>query len=105
MKLKDDVEVALKSYLGVLDVQRKNKSVKVRGNSKRTDCDTVPAIRNRDYSNDLWNDENNYTPGICIHADNGEIAVNYPEQHIGNGATKDWNTAFNFKKCVLFNRN
>lgn len=100
MKLKDDVENALQRYFGANMIQRKNKSVKVKGNSTRTDCDSVPAIRNRDYSKDIYTNEKNYIGGIQIHADDGEIIVNYPEQHIQNGITKNKETSYNFKKCV-----
>lgn len=104
-KLKDDVEDALQRYFGASMVQRKNKSVKVMGNSVRTDCDTVPAIRNRDYTKDTRTDENNYVGSIQIHADDGDIIVNYPEQHIKNGISKNSQTSYNFKRCVRIIKN
>lgn len=100
IKLKDDVVDALQRYFGYLEVIRKNKSVKIKGNSTRTDCDTVPAIRNRDYTNDNYINENNYIGGIQIHSDDGDIIINYPEQHIENGVAKNNRTNFNYKKCV-----
>ncbi len=105
MHLKDDVEDALRRYFEINAVQRKNKSIKVKGNTVRTDCDTVPAIRNRDYSKDTTINENNYIGGIQIHADDGGIIVNYPEQHIRNGVTKNSQTNYNFKKCVRAAKN
>lgn len=104
-QLKDDVEDALCRYFGTTYVQRKNKSVKVIGNSVRTDCDTVPAMRDRDYSADTSINEANYVGGIQIVADDGEVIINYPEQHIRNGVKKNSETQYNFKKCVRVVKN
>jgi predicted nucleotidyltransferase len=103
--LKDDVEVALKDYFGDNYVIRKNKSIKVLGNNIRTDTDVVPAMRNRDYSNDKLLVENNFIGGIYIQADDREVVVNYPEQHIQNGIAKNKHTNSNFKKCVRIIKN
>lgn len=48
---KDDVEIALREKFGE-DVERKNKSIKIHGNTYRVDADSVPCMRYRDYSND-----------------------------------------------------
>lgn len=98
-QFKDDVEVALREKFGN-DVERKNKSIKVHGNSYRVDADTVPCMRYRDYTGDYENNPNNYIGGILIQADNGEIIVNYPEQHIRNGKEKNKQTNKNYKRMV-----
>jgi hypothetical protein len=96
---KDDVEKLLKNYF-VTGVHRKNKSIKVDGNTYRVDADTVPCMRFRNYAADYVNDPENYVGGIVINADDGEIVINYPEQHIRNGRAKNAATNHLYKKMV-----
>ena len=96
---KDEVEKCLREKFKN-DVERKNKSIKVHGNTYRKDADTVPCRRYRDYRNDFYNNENNYIGGIVILADNGERIINYPEQHIANGKIKNAETNHYYKKMV-----
>ena len=81
---KDDVQRALEYKFGK-DVERKDKSIKINGNTYRVDTDTVPSMRYRDYSNDYNYDDNNYVEGIVIYPDSGGEIINYPELHIKNG--------------------
>ena len=96
---KDVVQSALIEKFGD-DVERKNKSIKIHGNTYRKDADSVPSLRYRDYSNDYLLDRNNYIGGILIKADDGTEIINYPEQHIKNGVEKNKRTNFYFKKMV-----
>lgn len=98
-KFKDDVEIILSKYFGNC-VERKNKSIKINGNNYRVDADTVPCMRYRDYRKDYSNNPNNYIAGIKIIADDGEVIINYPEQHIINGKKKNNNTNMLYKKVV-----
>lgn len=84
---KDEVEEALKNKFGN-DIERKNKSIKINGNTYRKDADGVPCIRHKDFSNDFSNNPMNYIGGITIIGDTGERIINYPEQHIKNGKEK-----------------
>lgn len=97
--LKDEVEEALKLKFGN-DVERKNKSIKVHGNSYRVNADTVPAMRYKNFEVINSFDRNNYVGGITIVSDEGEIIVNYPEQHIANGRRKNVTTNYYYKKMV-----
>lgn len=99
ISFKDLVENALKLKFGS-DVVRKNKSIKINGNSYRNDADSVPAMRYRDYTNDYSNDGNNYIGGILIKADDGSEVINYPELHIKNGIHKNNQTNYYYKKMV-----
>ena len=85
---KDEVQEALKCKFGT-DVERKNKSIKVHGNTYRKDADTVPCRRYRDYRQDYRRDASNFVGGVVIYPDNGGMIINYPEQHIANGRKKD----------------
>ena len=86
------------------DVERKNKSIKVHGNTYRKDADTVPCIRFRDYRHDYINDPNNFIGGIVIHADDGTRIINFPEQHIAM-YEKNSDTNSYYKKMVRIIKN
>lgn len=96
---KDEVEIVLRKKFGD-DVHRKNKSIKINGNSYRKDTDSVPALRFRDYTNDFLLDKSNYIGGILIVPDQGPEILNYPEQHMRNGIEKNKRTNGYFKKMV-----
>lgn len=101
---KDEVEECLKNKFGT-DVERKNKSVKVHGNTYRKDADTVPCRRHRDYQNDFSKNPENFIGGILIIPDVGSTIVNYPEQHILNGKKKNVETNTYYKKMVRIIKN
>ena len=101
---KDDVESALRSYFGT-GVTRHNKCLKVSGNTYRVDADVVPAYRYRDYTSDYSNNQYNYIGGIVIKPDSGESIINFPEQHIRQGRTKNKETNLSYKKCVRIIKN
>ena len=96
---KDEVQEALKCKFGT-DVERKNKSIKVHGNTYRKDADTVPCRRYRDYRQDYRRDASNFVGGVVIYPDNGGMIINYPEQHIANGRKKNSDTNHHYKKMV-----
>jgi hypothetical protein len=96
---KDEVQECLENKFGS-DVERKNKSIKIHGNTYRKDADSVPCMRYRDYSADYRKDENNYVGGVVIFPDSGGTIINYPEQHIKNGKVKNTNTHLYYKKMV-----
>lgn len=96
---KDEVEEALKNKFGN-DVERRNKSIKINGNTYRKDADGVPCRRHKDFSHDFRNNPMNYIGGISIMADTGERIINYPEQHIKNGKEKNTETNHYYKKMV-----
>ena len=99
ISFKDEVEDCLKKKFGA-DVERKNKSIKVHGNTYRKDADTVPCRRYRDYRKDYSKNPENYIGGIVIIPDQGARIINYPEQHIANGRTKNVSTHSYYKKYV-----
>jgi len=96
---KDDVHRVLTAAFNG-DVVRRDKSIKINGNTYRKDTDTVPCRRYRDYTNDYTNDPNNFIPGIIIFPDESDPIINYPEQHIENGRKKNSETKFLYKPMV-----
>lgn len=101
---KDEVQECLTAKFGN-DVERKNKSIKVHGNTYRKDSDTVPCLRYRDYRQDILFNPYNYIGGIIIKADDGTRIINYPEQHIANGRKKNSDTNSYYKKMVRIIKN
>lgn len=95
-KFKDIVEMALIKYFEN-GVQRKNKSILVKGNTYRKQSDVVPCMSTRHALTV-------YSPydktGIVIYADDGSIIYNFPKQHIENGKAKNKATNYYYKKMV-----
>lgn len=82
-------------------VRESNKCIDFAGNgSSRKNVDIVPALRYRDYSNDLYCNPNNYVKGICIKTRNGMKIINYPEQTRDNSIHKNNETNYYYKKIV-----
>lgn len=102
--VKDEIFAVLNSYTGG-HAKRGNKSIKIKGNTYRNDIDVVPCNRYRDYSNDYNNNPDNYEPGIQIKADDGDVIINYPEQHILKGKQKNKDTNYYYKKMVRIIKN
>lgn len=96
---KDEIQKCLELKFGA-DVERKNKSIKIHGNTYRKDADVVPCQRYRDYRNDYQKNVNNYICGVVITPDHGNKIINYPEQHIANGRKKNNDTNRYYKKMV-----
>ena len=96
---KDEVQECLTYKFGK-DVERKNKSIKIHGNTYRKDADSVPCRRYRDYRGDYGKNPDNYVGGIIITPDHGTRIINYPEQHIANGRSKNISTHQYYKKMV-----
>ena len=97
---KNDVERVLRKHFP-LDVIRKNKSIKVNGNTYRKQADTVPCFAIHYYDNwDEKNDHVHFVEGITIYADDGQVIYNFPKQHIANGRNKNGATNHYYKKMV-----
>lgn len=96
---KDDVFKCLIKKFST-GISRGNKSLKITGNSYRNPIDVVPCLRYRDYSGDFKNDQGNYVPGIAFNSEDGELIINFPEQHIKNGRLKNGETNYYYKKVV-----
>ena len=96
---KDEIQECLENKFGS-DVERKNKSIKINGNTYRKDADAVPCMRYRDYRQNYSNNPSDYIGGVVIKSDEGERIINYPEQHIANGKNKNSETNHYYKKMV-----
>ena len=97
---KNEVENALRRYFTGDCVHRRNKSIKVDGNTYRKQADTVPAFGIHHYCNSEKDDYSHYQEGITIYTDDGHIINNFPKQHIKNGRSKNTETNHYYKKMV-----
>ena len=88
---KQNIYNALKKKFGIEFVKRKNKSIRVEGNTYRKSIDVVPAFPvNRTPENGIY----------LITDDEKEKIYNYPIQHIKNGYEKNKQTEYRYKKIV-----
>lgn len=97
---KSIVEKALKEYFTPPYVHRKNKSIKVDGNTYRKQADTVPAFGMHHIYNSDKGDYLSYNEGITIYSDDGQVINNFPKQHIALGKEKNVATNHYYKKMV-----
>lgn len=96
---KDTVERVLRAQFPYC-VHRKNKSIKVDGNTYRKQADSVPSFGMRYFNKSALGNYSDYVEGITIYADDGEIINNFPKQHIVNGKRKNVDTNHYYKKMV-----
>ena len=94
MKFKEDIYNALVKKFGS-DVERKNKSICVSGNTYRKSIDVVPA----------FSITNNLLDGIQFLTDKGEKIINYPLKQILNENKKNKDTGYKFKRYVRIIKN
>lgn len=91
---KDDIYKALSKKFGS-DVKRKNKSIRVEGNTYRKSIDVVPA----------FSVSGNIENGIQFITDDGTKIINYPLKQIYNENAKNKDTNYKFKKYVRIFKN
>jgi len=92
---KNAIQTALSNYFGSQSIVRKNKCIKVLGNTTRIEADVVPTFEHRRYA-----DNGTYISGCELLSDSGIRVINWPKQHIENGITKNTNTQRRFKRTV-----
>lgn len=97
-EFKNDVEHALKEYLGASAVSRGNKAFDLHENSYRVDADVVPTFEHRRYT--VANNTITFISGTEFHPDDGGRIINWPHQNYGNGTSKNNATGTRFKKLV-----
>ena len=96
---KNTVERVLRDHFTSSYVHRKNKSIKVDGNTYRKQSDIVPSFGMRQiYRHD--GDFSYYNEGVIIYADDGQVISNFPKQHIARGREKNVATNHYYKKMV-----
>ncbi len=97
-EFKNDVEQALKGYLGVSSVSRGKKAFDLHQNTYRIDADVVPTFEHRRYS--IHDCQYTYLSGTELHPDGGARIINWLAQNYKNGTLKNSQTGTRFKKLV-----
>ncbi len=95
---KNDVEGALRAYLGEAAVSRGKKAFDLRANTYRVDADVVPTFEHRRYS--IEGGKYTYLSGSALIPDGGSLIINWPHQNYDNGTSKNTLTGTRFKKLV-----
>lgn len=95
-EFKNEVESALKAYLGAAAVSRGKKAFDLHANTYRVDADVVPTFEHRRYRPQ----DGNYLSGTELRPDGGGAIVNWPDQNYANGTSKNKATGTRFKKLV-----
>ena len=93
--LRSEVEKALNAkFPGQVDSSG-NIAIKVASSTAREDADVIPCYDYRYYFS-----SHDYREGIRIFPRQGNVIINYPQQHLQNGRDKNERTNHNFKKVV-----
>lgn len=94
----NDVLKALESKFNYDEITKGNKSIKIVGNTYRVNADVVPCLLLRDYVNSKK--PNGYVEGIEFISRDKEFIINYPQEHLKNGKSKNIITNHFYKKIV-----
>ncbi|MDB5224820.1 MAG: hypothetical protein JWO43_442 [Candidatus Adlerbacteria bacterium] len=95
-QFKNDVHAELLKVFGAETVERKDKCIRVKGNSYRVNADVVPAFGHKRYRS-FGNVE---AEGIGFVTDRGVTTFSYPDQHYANGVSKNDATDRGYKPVV-----
>ena len=98
---KSEVHDIANNTFGVSRVNRKNKCIRIDGNSYTVHADIVPCfVHKRIGKNNVTEAE-----GIEFEADSGIRTISFPKQHYDNGAEKNKNTNEMYKPVVRILKN
>lgn len=98
---KNELNEVLVSQFGLNAIERKDKCIRIAGNSYRVDSDVVPAF---EYHR-LKTHNTTGAVGIGLETDNGIIIDSYPNHHYQNGVTKNQETKEKYKSVVRILKN
>lgn len=99
-RFKDDVELALAKHFGGPAVDRGDKAIHVREDSRSLSADVVPCFTFRRFYDRGYNATLRFHEGIQIHSDSGSRIENWPQQSYDNGTAKNTATGRRYKKVV-----
>lgn len=92
---KNSIENALVNKFGRDSIVRRNKCITIKGNTSRVQADVIPTFNYHRYSID-----GSYIEGTKFFSDDYKMVVNFPNQHLENGKSKNSNTSKKFKRLV-----
>ena len=101
-QFKIDIHNILKNKFGLLSVERKNKCIRIKGNTYRINADVVPAYGYTRYRS--FNDIE--AKGVAFKTDNtSERVASFPHHHYNNGVKKNDSTNKAYKAVVRVLKN
>jgi len=100
-QFKNDIHRILQEEFDAGEVERKNKCIKIKGNSYRVNTDVVPCFPHRRYRN-VSDVE---VEGFGFIGDDGVTVYSFPEQHYDNGVNKNKETEQMYKSLVRILKN
>lgn len=101
-QFKSDVHSVLQKKFGLISVERKNKCIRVKGNSTRINADVVPAYGHKRFY--AYNQIE--AQGIGFVTDDSTWTTHsFPDQHYANGVSKNTATDRSYKAVVRILKN
>lgn len=100
-QFKNDIQTLLEDKFGTGMIERKNKCIKVEGNSQRVNADIVPCFVHKRFKAPTIIE----VEGIEFITDAGINISSFPEQHYDNGVRKNDNTSRMYKSVVRILKN
>lgn len=100
-QFKNDIHIILQDEFDAGEVERKNKCIKIKGNSYRVNADVVPCYPHRRYRS-VSDVE---VEGFGFVGDDGVTVYSFPEQHYDNGVGKNKETEQMYKSLVRILKN
>jgi len=98
---KDEVQAILEQEFDVGEIKRKDKCIRVWGNTYRVNADVVPCFVHKILKTHLdASDE-----GIELRTDKGLNVISFPQQHFENGTKKNVDTEAMYKSVVRILKN
>lgn len=94
VEFKNEIQEALRNTFTT--IERKNKCIKIPGNSNRVNADVVPCFVMTRFATTTQIE----AEGIMLNADDGKQIASFPEQHYTNGVAKRAATGHMYKKIV-----
>lgn len=94
-QFKSEVHVALVDYFGQNNVKRGNKAFDIDANSYHVEADVAPFFDHLRY-----NDNGTILAGVQLFSDTQDKVINWPDQHMENGRSKNKTTGGRFKSMV-----
>jgi hypothetical protein len=101
-QFKTDVNKVLQAKFGLLSVERKNKCIRITGNSSRVNADVVPVFKHKRFSS--YGVVSVEGLGFITDIDSKTI-YSFPEQHYTNGVKKNDGTSRSYKSVVRILKN
>jgi len=93
---KDEVGAALTTYFKNGTVTRGNKAFDIKATSHHVEADVAPFFDHRRYAS-----SGSYNEGVELRSDDGgKRVINWPDQHMKNGISKNNDTGRRYKRMV-----